>query len=111
MSAITAMNQNHEFRRAYHRGKSDVQPALVTYVLKNRMGMNRVGITTGKKLGNAVCRSRARRIIREAYRSLEPQMQQGFDFVFVARGRILSLKSTEVARAMSVSLQKLGVLD
>ena len=45
---------NSDFRRTYGRGKSAADPVLVTYALRNRYGVMRIGITTGKKLGNAV---------------------------------------------------------
>ena len=51
-----------------------------------------MGITTGKKIGNAVKRNRARRIIREAVRALLPEMRSGFDIILVARGKTPYLK-------------------
>ena len=53
---------NKDFRTAYYHGGSQVHPALVTYVRKNRLGVTRVGITTGKKIGSAVARNRCRRV-------------------------------------------------
>lgn len=86
MQSVT-LNENRDFRRAYAKGKSRVHRLLVTYVLRNRLGVNRVGFTATKKIGKACRRNRARRVIREAYRILEPQLRQGYDIVFVARGR------------------------
>lgn len=102
--------KNHEFRRVYAKGKSYVSPALVTYVLKNRRGVLRVGITTSKKTGNAVRRNRSRRVIREAFRQLLPEVKLGCDLVFVARGRTPYVKSTEVRRQMERHLQTAGLL-
>lgn len=82
---FAVLNTNKDFRTLYYRGKSQVHPLLVTYVRKNRLGHPRAGITTGKKAGNAVARSRCRRVIRAAYRELLPNIQGGWDFVFVAR--------------------------
>ena len=62
MDVIVSLKDNRDFRRLYARGKSFVGPALVTYVMKNRCGGIRVGITTSKKIGNAVRRSRSRRM-------------------------------------------------
>lgn len=70
------------------------------YILKNKKNINRIGITTSKKIGNAVKRNRDRRIIREAVRKLEGEMKTGFDFVFVARGRTYSLKCQELTRVL-----------
>jgi len=102
--------KNHEFRRAYARGKSFVSPMVVVYVLKNRCRALRVGITTSKKIGNAVQRNRARRVIREAFRQILPQVRTGYDIVFVARGRTPFVKSTEVRRHMLRQLKEAGLL-
>lgn len=104
-----ALKSNTEFRTLYYRGRSRVHPALVTYVRKNRLGTPRVGITTGKKLGKAVQRNRCRRVIREAFRQQQPSVTGGWDIVFVARGRTLALKSTQIAEVMARHLQELGV--
>lgn len=87
-----------------------MHPALVTYVRRNRLGFPRAGITTGKKIGNAVCRNRCRRVIREAYRALLPSIEGGWDFVFVARTRTRSMKSTSLTRIMASQLKAAGVL-
>ena len=107
---LTVLNTNKDFRTLYYRGKPQVHPALVTYVRKNRLGVPRVGITTGKKLGKAVKRNRCRRVIREAYRSLLPRIKGGWDLVFVARTRTAALRSTDIARIMEAQLIKAGVL-
>ena len=39
------ITRNKEFSRAYARGKAFVHPKLVLYVMKNRLGHTRVGIT------------------------------------------------------------------
>lgn len=99
-----------DFRRLYHRGKSFADPVLVTYVMKNRTGICRIGITTSKKIGNAVSRNRARRIIRAAYSLLEEKIEGNYDFVFVARSRTCCVKMQSVAAAMEKQLKKAGVI-
>ena len=67
MSEYITLKENRDFSRIYRRGKSFVSPVLVTYVQKNKSGAKRYGITTGKKVGKAVSRTRAR---REDFRSV-----------------------------------------
>ena len=50
--------------------------AFVCYVKERRGSANRLGIVTGKKVGNAVKRNRARRVIREAFRLFEPLLKE-----------------------------------
>ena len=110
MDKIVPIKENREFHRIYNRGKSFVSPVLVTYVLKNRSGNVRIGITTSKKTGNAVKRNRSRRIIREAFRMLVPQVKPGYDFIFVSRGKTPFVKCSNVLRAMTQHLKNAGVL-
>ena len=108
MQSVT-LNENRDFRRAYAKGKSRVHRLLVTYVLRNRLGVNRVGFTATKKIGKACRRNRARRVIREAYRILEPQLRQGYDILvvffgafifFAAGGPTLGLGMTQLGSIM-----------
>ncbi len=110
MTKPAVLNENKDFRRLYGRGKSKVHPALVTYVSKNRAGFCRVGITTSKKIGNAVARNRARRVIRESYRLLLPQIQGNYDLVFVARTKTTFAKSTQIYNIMAAQLKELGLI-
>ncbi len=111
MSEYITLKDNRDFSRLYKRGKSYVSPVLVTYVIKNKNNNLRFGITTGKKIGKAVKRSRARRVIRAAYYELYPDLKQGYDFVFVARGKTPFVKSQTVLRAMKQHLQSAGALE
>ena len=111
MVKIVKLKQNSDFRRAYYRSKPSVDPALVTYVTKNRAGICRVGITATKKIGNAVTRNRARRVITAAYRSLAHEVVPGgYDIVFVARTKTADMKSTAVAGVMKKHLKKSGLI-
>lgn len=108
MRKTTVLKLNKDFKRLYYRGKSMVDPALVTYAMRNRQpGENRVGITVTKKIGKAVCRNRCKRIIRAAYRELESQIPDGWDFIFVARGKTATMKSTELAPIMKKQIENL----
>ena len=101
---------NKDFKRLYYRGTNVVLPSVVIYFQKNRLGFNRYGITTSKKIGNAVARNRARRVIFEAYRNLLPKINTGYDFVFVARGKTVFTKSTAVQKALESALTKNGLM-
>ena len=110
MEKLVPICRNNDFRRIYARGKSYVSPLVVVYTLKNRTKNVRVGITTSKKVGNAVQRNRSRRVIREAFRALAPRVRPGFDLVLVARGKTPYVKSTDVRRQLERQLQAAGLL-
>lgn len=104
------LNLNKDFRRTYGRGQSYVDRSLVTYVLPTRRGTVRYGITTGKKIGCAVMRNRAKRVITAAFREFEGSIIRGADIVFVARTATPYAKSTDVARVVGRHLASAGLL-
>ncbi len=91
------LKRNKEFQQCYHKGKSFVSKYVVVYARRNKLSVNRLGITTGKKVGNAVCRSRARRLIRQAWHENELAAPIGLDIVIVARAGLSDYKSDELS--------------
>ncbi|MBO5933997.1 MAG: ribonuclease P protein component [Clostridia bacterium] len=110
MLPVETLKTNSDFRRAYARGKSYTNPALVMYVRKNRAGSCRIGITASKKIGNAVQRNRARRVIREAFRQVNLPLKGNYDVVFVARTKTVHKKSTDIYNIMLPMLIEAGVV-
>lgn len=96
MLFTSIINSNKDFVRSYKRGKFAANKVLAVYFIPNRSPYNRIGITTSKKIGNAVQRNRAKRIIRAAYRKTEKLFPIGFDIIFVARPEINFVKSTHL---------------
>ena len=94
------IKNNRDFSFLFKKGECIVTYGFVCYVRERRGRCNRLGIVTGKKVGNAVKRNRSRRIIREAFRLFEPVLkektQKRYDFIFVARGKTPELKSTKI---------------
>jgi ribonuclease P protein component len=111
MKKYITLKDNRDFSRLYKKGKSFVSPVLVTYVLKNKSDNLRFGITTGKKIGKAVKRTRARRVIRAAYYELYPNLKSGYDIVFVARGKTPFVKSQVVLKSMKKQLALAGLFE
>lgn len=110
MREKTKINKNREYKKIYNRGKSMASSVVVTYCLKNKFSGVRFGITTSKKIGNAVKRNRARRIIRAAFAELRNRIKDGFDFIFVARSKTCFVKTQDVLKDMEFHLEKLGAL-
>lgn len=110
MKNYITLKENRDFSRLYHRGKSFVSPVLVTYILKNKSNNLRYGITTGKKIGNAVKRSRSRRVIRASFNELFDNVKPGYDFIFVARGKTPFVKSYVVKNAMEQAFKEAGIM-
>ena len=111
MNQKTTLKLNKEFKRLYFKGKSAVHPLIVTYACKNRLGRNRIGITVTKKVGKAVCRNRCKRIIRAAFYQIDPMIEQGWDFVFVARAKTPQVKSTQLMPVLKKQILSLTSPD
>ncbi len=106
-----SLKLNKDFKRVYGRGKAYVHPVLVTYVTKNRLCYPRIGITAGKKLGNAVTRNRAKRVILAAWYGCRHRVCTGVDIVFVARSATARVKSTKVSQVLLSQLSAAGLLN
>ena len=96
MEKIYTIKNNTTFTKMY-RSKSLAESTLVVYYKRNlHLTGAQIGITASKKLGGAVERNRARRLIREAYRTLVLEgtgiNSEPYYFVFVARSKCFSKK-------------------
>ncbi len=110
MKHTKSLKLNKDFKRLYYRGKSCISKNVVVYAMKNRGEFNRIGITCGKALGKAVIRNRLKRLVRESYRQMEPDIQKGYDFVFVVRTRAVGKPFSEINGDLVYAMKKLSVL-
>jgi ribonuclease P protein component len=111
MSKLPVLTKNKEFQRVYSRGKYAASALLVIYVLQNNLSVTRLGITTSKKVGNAVKRNRLRRLIRENVRLLYDRLDKGFDVVVVARKFQDNTTLDAVGRELKYLFHKLDLFD
>ena len=109
MKFSCALKLNHIFRRLYATN-GQANGYLVLYARPNRQGINRVGITAGKKLGHAVVRNRVRRRLREVYRLNEDKFTAGWDIVVVARSRCIDADFQKLTGAYLSLAKKAGIL-
>ncbi len=113
MSKIVTVKRSSVFSRAYRQGKSFATKTLAVYALKRKKDGHKpsaLGLTVSKKYGKAVERSRARRVMREAYRELCDRVPCGYDIILVARGRLAGVKTPEAFADLSYALNKLDLL-
>jgi len=111
MDKVTVINKNFEFQRLYKRGTSVVCAYFVIYARRNGTNSNRLGITASKKIGGAVQRNRARRRLKELYRTNLHRLQKGFDIVIVARASAVTAEFDALLRSYFWATRKVGVLD
>jgi ribonuclease P protein component len=86
-----------EFARAKAQGRRLVCGCLIANVLPRPAGQaSRLGVVTSKKIGGAVVRSRARRLLRECFRLHQRELARPVDLVLVARPSIAGKKLADV---------------
>jgi ribonuclease P protein component len=71
---------------------------------------SRLGVITSRKLGGAVVRTRARRLLRESFRLHQHELAQGLDLVLVARRSIVGKQLADVEKDFLTSLEKARLL-
>lgn len=71
---------------------------------------SRLGVVVSKKVGNAVVRSRAKRLLRESYRQHQHEFTQPLDLVLVARASITDNDFSGVERDLIATLRQAGLL-
>lgn len=79
---------------------------MVLNAAPNGKGIVRCGFIAGKKVGGAVQRNRARRMIREAVRARLPHLKVGYDLVWIARATIIEARSDVVGTEMDGLLSR-----
>jgi ribonuclease P protein component len=70
----------------------------------------RLGVITAKKLGNAVVRARARRLLRETFRLHQHDLVQPVDLVLVAQRQMVDKDRSAVEESFRVMLRKSGLM-
>ncbi len=63
-------------------------------------GRGEAAFVAGRKVGGAVARNRAKRIMRAAWRELAPRVPGGYDVVWVARSSIRGAKTQDLVPEM-----------
>jgi ribonuclease P protein component len=81
-----------EYQQIYERGTRIRSRFSTVFILPNDKGVTRLGIAATRKLGGAVVRNRAKRLIREVFR--RNAIAQGFDVVIIPKRELLDASLT-----------------
>ena len=121
----SAIKENHLYNKVFRRGDRFIGKLVTVHVLtdyaaKKRMlahpekkWTNRIGLSVSKKLGGAVARNRAKRIIRAALRRVEEEtpLITGKLIVIGARNDIVGKTSNDVYRELHAAFRRLNMIQ
>jgi ribonuclease P protein component len=105
------IKQTRDFLRARQEGQRMVTGCLIANWRRlSADSPPRLGVVTSRKIGNAVVRSRARRLLREVFRVHQHDLAQPLDLVLVARPSISRKAFSDVEKDFLTTLHKTGLL-
>jgi ribonuclease P protein component len=105
------IKQGRDFARAKAQGRRVISGCLIAnWVALPAGSAARLGVVTSRKVGPAVTRSRVRRLLREAFRLHQLQLQRPLDLVLVARPSIAGKSFAEVEKDFLAVLRQGGML-
>ena len=118
-----AVKEHHLYNKAYRSSKRFFGRYVCVYVLRDtharllqkshpqKLVVNRFGISVSKKIGTAVKRNRAKRIIRAAYAPLEDKLKKGYLVIVTAKPEIDGKKSNDIQNELRYAFKKLDMLE
>ncbi len=96
-----------DFERVYRLGKRVRLPYLTLIFAPNELGVRRMGLSVSKrKVGKAVYRNRAKRILREVFRRHKDLFPKDHDIVFVPHKGVLERSVTQIVEDLGRVLRK-----
>lgn len=105
------LSRSAEFERVYREGRSHANRHLVVYAFprSERGSEPRLGVSVGRRLGTAVERNRVKRLLRNAFWNTAAELDDGHDFVIVARPEARGLAEREGEAGIERALRDLLV--
>ncbi|MEW6159764.1 MAG: ribonuclease P protein component [Verrucomicrobiota bacterium] len=105
------LKDRRDFAQIKSKGQRTAKGCLIANWLPLPPGApSRLGLITSRKLGGAVVRTRARRLLRESFRRHQHDLARPIDLVLVARASIVGKKFTDVEHDFLAVLRQNGLL-
>lgn len=101
------IKKNEEFQKILTHGHSFANRQLVLYFYEKKDQAHfRVGLSVGKKIGNAVKRNEVKRYLRHALIELEDEIKPNFDLIIIARKPTSDMGFFEIKKSLSHVLKR-----
>ena len=97
------------FREAYEQGRRHVGQYMVAWLRTGAGASLRLGVVSSRKVGNAVARNRARRLLREVFRHHRSHCSGAVDIVLVARRNLLEARWPAIEQEFADLARRAGI--
>jgi ribonuclease P protein component len=112
LSRAQRLKQGRDFTRVRQEGQRAVLGCLIANWRRLPAGATtRLGVVTSRKIGGAVVRNRARRLMREVFRLHQRELTEPVELVLVARQSIAGRGRAAVEKDFLATMSRAGLLN
>lgn len=112
MKKAYRIKKNKEFQYVFKCGKSFANRQLVMYYIEKQEQTHfRIGLSVGKKIGNAVTRNHIKRCLRQSFHELEDRITAPIDIVIIARNPTKDMSCTEIKKSLIHVLSREKIIN
>lgn len=97
------LRHRKDYKMVFAQGKSFSNRYVVFYIME---GPSKYGFIASKKVGNAVLRNRAKRLMREVIQRHLSELKPNFEIICIARANLKGVSYWEVENSCLNSLKK-----
>jgi ribonuclease P protein component len=100
------IRKRKDYLTIYQQGTRGYSEHFITITKKNPLGVQRLGITVSKKVGNAVKRNRIKRLLREFFRLNKSRLSNSQDILIMAKKGIPAFRYQDICKELEGILFK-----